>query len=768
MKRISAFFLGVLVLSAAATAAVVEKIEIITGKGEQISPELVLSRMKLHKGCNFTQELLSDDIKSLYESGYFSDVNCEIAPAGTDSVVLKMKVVGQPKIRRVVFKGNEFFETKDLVAKTSLKHGDLLNLKTLAEDKKGLIKLYEDKSYFGTVVKVDTETMLDGQADVVWQIEEKARYKVGEISFAGNESIESDLLEDLLITKKNFFSRIFPVGFVNKEAFDEDKRLIANHYREKGFLNAEVADVTTKPDGKFLNITFHVKEGERFTVAKVQVEGTEKFKAEELLGQYYGALRKSKLSALETGKVFDGKAEKRLVEFIKTKYHREGYISVSCRPTHGKRTGLASEVDVVIKVTEGKVTKIRDISISGSRVTKDYVIRRELNILPGDLADKRKIDAAQRLLQNLNYFETVNVIPVATEREEEKDLNVSVVEKRTGQFMIGAGFSTEDDVIGSVEISQTNFDLSNYPYFTGGGQKMRLRLQTGSRSNEFLLALTEPWLFNKRLSLNASIYARTREYDEYDQQTIGTNWSITRKMDMKYWRQTSGIVVEQIEIDELSDDATPSLRAEEGTYDVVKFYQQWTRNSTDHFRFPTRGSKFTTRLDLLADPLGAYNTSVKYDISYNKFIPVSAESDWVLKLGGRIAGVTKIEGDEPAIFDRYFAGGPGTIRGFKYRDVGPVDILEDPIGGQSMLTATAELRIPIIPKVHLIFFSDAGNVWADDWKYAPDELNVSVGLGLRLNMGIPITLDYGWPVVTDQEHLDDAKGRLHFNIGFSY
>lgn len=770
MKLLATFITAIITLSSVINAAIVEKIEIISPKDETVSEQLVLSRMKLHEGSRFSNELLSDDVKSLYESGFFSNVNCETIASGRN-VILKVHVKGQPIIRRVVFKGNSEFETEDLVEKIELVAGKLLNMKTLASDKAALLAIYEDKSYYGTEINVETETMLDGQADVVWEIKEQKRYKVGDVTFVGNSSVESGELKDLIVTEESWFSYIFPVGFINKAAFDEDKRQIVKRYTDAGFLEAEVTDIVTKVDGDFLDVQFVVEEGDRFKVRNITIDGTEKWSGDELLTMYFEALGKSKLASLTKGEFYDANAERRLTDMIKSKYYREGYISLKVRSAHNKFRGLDNEVDVILTVKEGVEAKIRDVNIRGNSVTKDHVIRREVALLPGALADKRLVEATQRRLMNLNYFETVDVIPVATSREGEKDLDISVTEKSTGQFMVGAGFSTEDDIIASVELSQANFDLFDSPRFSGGGQKMRLRLQAGSTTNEFMLAFTEPWLYNKPLSLNTNFYVRGRHYDEYSQRSTGTNWSISQKMDMKYWRQTTGFIVEQVKIKNIDDNACQEIQDEEGRYNVVRLYQQWSRNSTDHFRFPTRGSKFSTRVDLQAEALGAYNSSYKFDINYSKFFRIAPESDWVLKLGARVAQVSSISGDEPAIFDRYFAGGPGTVRGFKFREVGPVGQNggdDDPIGGQSMFTATAQLRIPIVDAVHFVTFADAGNVWADDWGYSIDEMNASVGIGFRLNVGIPITIDYGWPILTDQTHLEDAKGRLHFNIGFSY
>lgn len=768
MKLFTFLIGGLLTLSSVLSTAVVEKIEVKCPTEQTVSQDLVLSRMKLYVGSQFNNELLSDDIKSLYGSGFFSDVTCDVSN-GDSGVVLTVNVVPQPSIRQVVFKGNEEFDDEDLLDEVSLQSGDLLNIKTLATDKKAILALYEDKSYFGTTVQAKTEELLDGQVDIRWRIKEQPRYKVGDVTFSGNEFFDEGDLEDSIITEHSWLSWIFPMGYINQDAFPEDKRMIVRKYRDAGFLDTKVAGMKTTPDDSYMDVNFTIVEGERYKVGDIFITGCEKLNEDEIFSRYKKTMEKRRIQAFERGEWFDGEREKQFIEFIKSQYFVDGYLEMRCRPDY-KKLGKDGEryVNIELVITEGTQSSIRNVNIRGNRVTQDKVIRRELDLLPGDLANRRKIDASKRRLQNLNYFDIVDVIPVATERDDEKDLDITVREKGTGQLQLGAGFSTEDSVIGSIEVSQANFDYKNYPYFRGAGQKMRLRLQAGSETSEFLASFTEPWLNNRPLSLTGSAYLRDRQYDEYDQKTIGTNWSVTKKMKLRYWRSTTGLSLERIDISDVEDDASDELKAEEDTYNVFKIYQQWSRNSTDRFRFPTRGSKFSARVGLQAEALGSYNTAAKLKLSYDKYFPLTPESDWVVRIGTKFYQMSKIEGDDPAIFDRFFAGGPRTIRGFDYRDVGPVDSNEDPIGGESLFTLTAELRVPIIDSIHFVTFCDAGNVWEDAWEIDPSEFNASVGFGFRFDMAIPITVDYGIPVHTDQPHLEDENGRLHFNIGASF
>jgi outer membrane protein insertion porin family len=754
-------------------AARIDRIDIKSKSGNEVSRSSVLARMILKEGKEFSNEILSKDLKSLMGSGLFEDVNCEVSPSDSkDKVILTIEVVLLPEIRRIIFMGNNEFEDEDLEDEVKLEAGSRLVYKTLAADKKAILDLYEDKSYFGTTVTfkaADIEN--DNRIDLIWQIKEHPRYKVGAISFKGNSNIDEDDLEDEIVTEKSWLSYLFPTGYLNPLSLEEDKRRIVNLYKEHGFLDIKVTSITTTPNDNRIDIAYTVKEGPKYIISDVKIEGNENYTIPELLAR---TLKQKKWTAeklfaelpLRAGEVYSSSTESMVVESIKSVYYYDGYIDLSCYPKHIKKDG---KVSIIIKIRENSKSKINNIYISGNRKTQDRVIRRELSLIPGDVANKRKIESSKRRLENLNYFDSVTITPTNTTKDDEKDLRIALKEKNTGQFNVGLGFSTEDSVTASVEVSQSNFDLFNWPYFLGAGQKMRSRVQIGSERTEVLLSLTEPWLFNRRLSLSGSGYVKEREYDEYTQETIGTAWSLTRKMDRKFWRQTFGFSFEKIKISDLEEPITPEFQKEKGKYWSNQLYVQFKRDSTDRYQFPTRGSKLTSRLGGQSEIIGSYTNSVNIDLTYDKYILVNKERGWVLKLGFKLRQIDKISGDDIAIFDRYFAGGPGTLRGFEFRDVGPVDANKNPYGGQSLLCGTAQLRFPLMDSLHFIVFTDMGNVWEDEWEYRLDEINVSVGVGFRIILPIaPISVDYGFPVHTDQKHLEDENGKLHFNLGFSY
>ena len=771
MHKIAAFFILFLAVISL-PAAEIKEIKIISEEGQTVPEHLIFSNMATKVGDQLDQSLLTADIKKLNKTGYFSNIRAKVKPIDKENLILILEIGLMPEILNVDISETEFFDREDILDELSLQSGMRLSNKLLFEDKSALLKLYQEKSYNDTTVTVKTVTLPKNQVNIVWTITESARHKVGDVTFSGNNSIDSGDLDDELKTEKSFWSNIFPTGFLNKQTIELDKLTITKLYRERGYLDVRILNVDLVEDDGRMNVNFQIEEGVRYKVTAITVSGNKVHSTETLLER----------DIMKAGELFNGKLEEALKNYIERKYHRQGYIDMNCRPVYDKKPSMA-EVAINFSIHEGVQARIRNVNVTGNTVTKDYVIRRELLLQPGDKADKYKIDASKNRLTNLDYFEerSIEVIPLATEHENERDLQVLVKDKNTGQVMVGAGVSSEDSVTASFELGQRNFDLLGYPKFIGGGQRANMRIVAGGEYQDYRLSFTEPWLYNKPLRLDTSIYKHSRAYDEYDQDTLGGSVFITRKLDsffgvdlrnklskQTFWRESTGLTLESIELDDFDSYVGPEFLEEEGDYIVSKITRKYVRDSRNSFRYPSRGSKMTISASFQSEIIGAYTNSYDLSLSLDKYYPVF--DDCVLHVAGKVAQVNKVSGDDVAIFDRYFAGGPGTVRGFKYRTVGPVDSLHsDPIGGQSMLTGSVELIVPVVERVRFVIFADAGNVWENAWGYNPGEMNVSVGIGLRLQLPIgPIVLDYGFPVVTDQKHLEDASGRLHFKLGYSF
>ncbi|OQC55524.1 MAG: Outer membrane protein assembly factor BamA precursor [Verrucomicrobia bacterium ADurb.Bin018] len=343
--------------------------------------------------------------------------------------------------------------------------------------------------------------------------------------------------------------------------------------------------------------------------------------------------------------------------------------------------------------------------------------------------------------------------------------------------MVGAGFSSIDNVLGYVELTQGNFDLFGWPRFTGGGQRLRLRAQIGDSRSDLELSLIEPWFLNRRLSLGLDLFRRDARYlsDDYDQISTGGSLTLGKPLYTIFHRVNWIYGLENIDIRNVETNASDLIKAEGGgrlkSYGTMELIRD-TRNNTF---VATRGFRGSVSATLAGGPFGADEDTYQFQLRASQYIPLWF--DHVLNLRGWTSVIHEYgDSERVPIFDRLFAGGPRTVRAFRYRKVGPKDQNNEALGGRSVATATAEYTLPVVDKIRFAVFYDAGIVWQGVYEKDNDPDSVAVGdgifcdgygLGVRFDFpGFPIQLDYAWPINTDDYQSD--SGRFSFTIGYSY
>lgn len=731
--------------------------------------QLVLGSVQSLPGSQFNAATLSEDVKRLYRLGTFQDVRYEVEEQAGDKVLIIFLVKPTPSVNKVVFEGNSAYKDRRLRSLVEHKEGVPLDEAQVAKDKAALVDRYEEGGYHGTTVTTEYRPVADTNAvDIVFRITETPRAKLKAVRFTGNTAFEAGELEKTVRSRRQWWRYIFRFGnYVNEPQLAVDKDLLRDLYLTKGYLDFAVETVETKPhaNGRWVTLVFHLKEGLPYKVSGVDVavEG-DRFRQDELQA----------LVAMRAGEAYSSTVERADLAALRGKYEPLGYLDLRCASAL-ERNAAEHTVSVTYRVREGNPSRIRDINITGNKVTQDRVIRRELAIQPGDLGDAGKIRTSKDRLSQLNYFETVEISPVATEREDLRDLRVQLSEKHTGTFSMGAGFSTEDAVVGYVELAENNFDIrrlfGEWPP-KGAGQRLRVRTSLGTETSDFRVDFTEPWFMERRLRLNVEAFNSTRSYDEYDQTDLGLGVTLTRPL-RTFWRHSYGIMVDRVKLDDFDDPPIDPLTGEEdrtlideeGSYWANRVTYGIWRDTRDNFMFPHKGSRLSVNTEVVTSLLGSYSNVVRVDTRAAKYVSVFKQS--VLRMNVEFAAADSVSGDEVAIFDRYFAGGANSIRGFDFREVGPVDVDEDPVGGKSRLLGNVELARELGDFMYVYVFGDVGNVWPDTFDVNPAELNASLGVGVQLKV-LPVRLEYGYPILTDWDHLDDSNGRIHFNIGLSF
>jgi outer membrane protein insertion porin family len=408
-----------------------------------------------------------------------------------------------------------------------------------------------------------------------------------------------------------------------------------------------------------------------------------------------------------------------------------------------------------------------------------------------------RVKMSRERLEGLQYFSKVDTEVDPTDVPNRKNLVVAVEEGQSGNFYIGAGFSSIDQLFGYVGLTQGNFDLFNPPFFTGGGQKLRLQATIGTEQQNYEVTFVEPWFLNRKLALEVDLFHRDISYysDLYDQQETGAKFELTRALFVDSFRAGVSYTIENIGINfddsltrtnvvvvegpgrGLNQTIVPpqisqTLREEEGDRLVSKVGGTLTYDTRGGGLLPSRGQRTQLSAELAGGPFGGETDFYKFELESNWYFRGVIEGH-VLEVGGRI-GVVEAYDDSNRVplFDRFFLGGANTVRGYKYRHVGPKDEFGEPIGGNTYWFGFAEYSIPIIERLRFAMFYDAGMVYQDAYSFDPKGFNTgtyndNVGVGLRINipqMG-PLRLDYGIPITHGSDTSD--SGRFQFSVGYS-
>ncbi len=746
-----------------APAKIVTAIEIKGNKN--ISTNTIFSKVKTRIGSPYQENVISDDLKRLYLLGFFSDIKIN-TQEHKDGVKVIFTVTERPIISKITFSGITRITMKDEKLKEQLKSRETqyLDYPNLAEDVKTFEKMYE-KMGFGQA-KIDPKVDIDSQTNrctIEFKVTEGARFSIRDILVEGNKAFPSKRILNLLKTKRAW---LFNAGVLKDEVLKEDIERVKSFYQKNGYADVAVEyDVTTDPKKPYIYIHIKVTEGQKYLVGNITITGTKDIPEKLVI---------SKLNACTPGKVFSQDALRQDVANIQGVYFDRGYIACQVQETSALNP-QTKRVDIAYNIVENQVSYVNKIKVRGNIKTKDIVIRREMKINPGERFDGDKLRRSKEKLQNLGYFEDISYDTTDTEEVNKKDLIVDVKESKTGSFSFGGGYSTVDSFVGFVEVEQKNFDWKNWPYFTGAGQNLRFRASFGTISSGYDLSFTEPWLFDYPVSAGFDAYQRQHSRDSdvgygYDEKVTGGALRLGKEI-TDYIRGDISYRFDNIRISNIDPSAASDLQSEVGTNKISSVTFGLTFDSRNNIFDTTKGDLFTGTLENAGGPFGGDKNFAKAFFRLSHYFPLIRGS--ALELRGRLGaakpyGATK--GSIP-IYERFFAGGAYTIRGYDERTVGPVDpITGDPLGGEAMIVGNIEYVYPLFSFLKGAIFFDTGNVWQKFGDMGKGGYKSGFGLGVRMKTPIgPIMLDYGFPM--NKEPGKDTKrsgGKLHFSASNSF
>ncbi|MCM8800929.1 MAG: outer membrane protein assembly factor BamA [Candidatus Omnitrophica bacterium] len=743
-------------------AKIVTAIEIRGNRS--ISTNTIISKLKTRIGSYYQENIITEDLKRLYLLGFFSDIKIDTEDY-KDGLKIILTVVERPLIERISLSGIKRLNITQEKIKESLKskENQYLDYPNLNDDVITLKKMYEKIGY--SQVRIDYKVDIDektNKAKVEFIIDEGKRITIKNILIEGNANFSDRKLSRLLKTKRAW---LFNAGVLKEEVLKEDIERIKSFYQRNGFADVEV-NYILKTDPKrpsLIYININIKEGKKYLVGDISIKGNQNISQKDIL---------ARLSECLPGKVFSQEALKQDIANIQGLYFDHGYIFVQLQETTSLNP-TTERIDIAYNIIENEVAYVERIKIRGNIKTKDLVIRRELRLKPGDRFDGEKLRRSKERLQNLGFFEEISYDIEDTPVKNKKDLVVNVKEARTGVFSIGGGYSTVDEFVGFIEIEQKNFDWKNFPYFTGGGQDLKLHASSGTVSSGFELSFTEPWLFDYPILFGFDGYRRRHERESdvgygYNEEITGGDLRLGKELS-EYVRLDLMYRFDVIKISNITEEATSDLKKEEGKNNISSIETSLTYDSRDNVFDPKKGNLIRTSIEVAGGPIGADKDFYKFFLRYSHYFPIFTKS--ALEFRTRIGLADAYGGsDSLPIYERFFAGGSYTIRGYEERAIGPIDsVSEDPLGGNSMFIGNLEYTYALFDFLKLAVFADTGNVWNKLDDFGSGGLKSSFGFGFRLKTPIgPIMLDYGIPLNKAPGEEDKSRGRFHFSMSHGF
>jgi outer membrane protein insertion porin family len=745
-----------------------------------VAKSVILSNMRTTVGGAYTASAVEEDVRNLYATGFFTNLAIKDEPLG-DGVRVNVVVQPKPLVKEIVIRGAVKIKESRLKKEIKSKIGEPLSEQQISSDTDKIKDYYLGKGYNQVQVsyKIDTNDEF-GRSVVTFIVSEGDRAYVTEVDFVGNDHLTTKELRKIMKTrKKNLLSFLNKSGLFKEDDFKTDLDNLRTYYNSKGYIDMEVKDVHYDYPGKgLMKVTITVFEGIQYTVGKIDFDGNTVFSKQELRN-YHGIQN----IRMDEGKVYSPRAytpEKKEpneelptlendITRLRNMYGTRGYIEMNVTPERQANVE-SGKIDILYHIVENSQSYVEQIIIQGNNRTKDKVIRRELLVAPGQIYDSVRADTSKKRLENLQYFEKVDVSPQDTTVPNRKNMVVTVEEKRTGSVTFGAGFSSVDSLLGFVEITQGNFDLFNYPYFTGGGEKFRVRLQYGLERQDAEIEFKEPWFLEQRLSLGYNLFYHNATYlsNYYNERNFGASVSLARAFG-QFWSGSITYTLQDFDLYNFQNNPSPQLLQEQGYRTDSSITLGMAYDTRDSVLLSRRGMHADFSAEFAGGPLLGQTNIYKFQADAQKYILLPY--DCILTLAGA-TGVANYFGNstEVPLFDRFFIGGSRSVRGFGNRDIGPVDDNNEPLGGDTMAYDNIELTFPIMDRVRGAVFNDMGFLDARSFHYtdAWRELNMSAGVGLRLNLPIgPLRLDYGLPY-KDQGYNHNNTGKFSFDVGYQF
>ncbi|MFQ5882145.1 MAG: outer membrane protein assembly factor BamA [Candidatus Methylomirabilales bacterium] len=741
--------LGFPTISRAQQAPIVKQIDI---RGNQrVESDAIRQRIQTRVDDRFSPEQIRGDVERLFQMGFFDDVMVE-AEELEGGLRLIYVVKEKPIIRSIRIDGAEEIQEEDIQDRIDIAEGTIFNPPTVGRNADKIRRFYEEEGFYTAQVAGRFEKISDREADVVFEIQEGARFFVRDIKFVGNKGLKDGKIGDVMATKERFFIPLIRPGILKRSDLEQDVERVKALYLDHGYLQVKVAEPEIHVDKKAnrLDIVIRIEEGPQFQVGKVEVVGSKLFSPEDLLADL----------KLPKEKVFSRDVLRKDMVTLTERYSEQGYIFADIAPVTRVRSG-EKIVDVTLEISEGIKTFVQRIEIRGNTKTRDKVVRRQLEIAEGDIYNGKLLQEARAALRRLGYFEEVKVGTSRGSAPDQLLLAIDVKERPTGRLGLGGGFSTSGGAIGSIFLSEDNL--------LGLGKQISLSGTIGSVTSLATFRYDDPFFLDSDYSFSLNIFDRISTFSDFDEERRGGEIGFGRRI-LKHNSVSLGYLYESVEISDVDVSASSALREEEGTSTTSSVNLAVSRDTRDDPSQPIQGYRVSLNNELAGGPLGADNDFYKIALDARYHLPLLEEKEILGMIRAR-GGFVETYGDSSRVplQERFFLGGANSFRGSPFRKFSPRDpVTGDRIGGNKFALLTTEVGFPILKEfvdLRGVLFFDTADVVADGESFDLDlEYAYGVGLGLVTPFG-PVRVDLAY---NPDPRTDDENVLIHFNLGRSF
>ncbi|MFO0555429.1 MAG: outer membrane protein assembly factor BamA [Polyangiaceae bacterium] len=784
-----------------ARGLVIDKV-VITGNSRLPTEDVEALLRNVRVGQVFSPEGLAQDVKEMWRSLYFDDIKVELTRKD-NGVDLRIIVHERPAIKNITFEGNSAVDNDDLLEALSVevKIGSVLSYSALRRGVQKLRDKYAEEGFFLAEVDYEVGQTKDSQVELKFKIAEHEQVTIRRISFVGNNNVSEDDLREVMITGHTSFFDFGSGASFRADAFERDVLIINSLYYDRGFLGVQVATprVMITPDRTGIEITIPIVEGPRFKIRSVAVyEKDADGKEVEPIG---GRRALRDMIRSRPGDYFNRAAIAKDIGNIQRMYRDQGFANVEV-PLDNDVDPTANEVDIRIAIKRNKPVVFGRIEVVGNTKTRDKVIRRELEIEEQKLFSETALERSKRRIVSLGYFERVDITTEQGDTEDSINVVVRIVEKPTGTFQIGAGFSSIESFIATAQIQQSNL--------FGNGQAFSLQAQISGLRQLVDFRFVEPYLFETELSGSISLYDRLNQYEQFAQNSLGGQITLGYPIIQPELRASLTYTIQN---DEISNSSPATFFGTASTVSVFKklplanlfndgvtssIKPTLTLDTRNNQLFPTSGIYLNLSAEFAPAIFGTDNQFFKYRGNFKAYYPIT--DDIIFRFNSEAGAVTSPDPTGVPIYARFFLGGIFDLRGFPLRSVGPrlplrnaLDENSDPIrnganiGGNLMYFQNIEIEFPIIEAVQLrgVIFTDLGNAWnledlyCDAAPASPDsvtdpcfkpesllKVRTSWGLGLRWISPLgPLRFEWGFPFAPLSY---EESNKFEFTIGNAF